>query len=266
MPTNPDILKAAMDAQGITDNNTRAGLAAICMGESNMQGYVERGYAHTSNDRIREVFGSRVESLSDEQLDEVKADDRSFFNTVYGGEWGARNLGNTETDDGYNFRGRGFIQLTGRANYQRYANCANHGEIMEQPGLANEPSTAAALAVAYILDRYHGGGFDAMLRCVGNNTPDIAARKREFYEQFVQTGEFNYVPAADSEPAPIPVVNYPIHQQVGVAAIVPSSVGLGAWIAELHGIKLPAEIIGDICGIIGGAASLFVHWKFGKRR
>ena len=32
-----------------------------------------------------------------------------------------RDLGNTGRPDGANFRGRGFVQLTGRANYTRYA-------------------------------------------------------------------------------------------------------------------------------------------------
>jgi LysM repeat protein/predicted chitinase len=31
----------------------------------------------------------------------------------------AKSLGNTQAGDGYNFRGRGFVQLTGRANYQK---------------------------------------------------------------------------------------------------------------------------------------------------
>lgn len=266
MPDNAVILRTAMDAQKVTDNDTRAGLAAICMGESHMQGYVERGYAHTSNERIRQVFGERVAALSDAELDDLKSDDRAFFNQVYGGAWGARNLGNTQPDDGYNFRGRGFIQLTGRSNYQRYANKTGHGEIMDNPGLANDPEIAAQLAVAYILDRYHGGGFEAMLRCVGNNTPDIAFTKAQYYHQFVESGEFNYDPnaPAPSQPAAT-VAPYPIHQQVAVAGLVPSTCGLAVWIAAVKGIHIPAEVIGDLFGVVTGCASLFVHWAWGKR-
>jgi len=96
----------------------------------------------------------------------------------------------TEPDDGFNFRGRGFIQLTGRGNYARYAAKIGRPDLMDNPDLANDPETAARLAVAYILDRYHGGGFEAMMRSVGNNTPDIAATKERFFEQFMASGEF----------------------------------------------------------------------------
>ena len=187
-----DDLKAAMTAAGMTDNDTRAMIAAICMGESAMQGYTEHGYAHTSNDRIREVFGSRVSGLDDDALDALKADDRRFFDRVYGAQFHVgQELGNTNPDDGYNFRGRGFIQLTGRANYERYSRIIGHPEIMSDPDLANEPAIAALLAVAYIRERYHGGGFEAMMRCVGNNTPDIAASKEAYYAQFRASGEFD---------------------------------------------------------------------------
>jgi putative chitinase len=49
-----------------------------------------------------------------------KANTKAIANLVYGGAWGKINLGNTKTGDGYNYRGRGLLQLTGKANYEAY--------------------------------------------------------------------------------------------------------------------------------------------------
>lgn len=47
------------------------------------------------------------------------ADQEGIANTIYGGPWGAKNLGNTQPGDGWTYRGRGLKQLTGRDNYRR---------------------------------------------------------------------------------------------------------------------------------------------------
>jgi predicted chitinase len=188
---NSDHLRKALDSQGVMDPMIRAGLAAIAMGESKMQGHTERGYSRTSNTRIREVFAARVAELSDTELNTLKAVDEDFFNWVYGSQFQSiHHLGNTGDDDGFNFRGRGFIQLTGRSNYTRYSEMIGRPDILDEPDRANDPELAAQLAVAYILDRFDGGDFDDLMAAVGNNTPDIKATKRAFFEQFMTSGEF----------------------------------------------------------------------------
>lgn len=57
-------------------------------------------------------------------------------------------LGNLKDGDGYKYRGRGLIQITGRANYQAYQNskyCT--GDIMEYPELLEEPLGATKSAM-----------------------------------------------------------------------------------------------------------------------
>ena len=56
---------------------------------------------------------------------------------------GNTGLGNTHPGDGYRFRGRGLIQLTGRANYEKYGtylkrdlSSGNNPDLVAQPDLA----------------------------------------------------------------------------------------------------------------------------------
>lgn len=63
-----------------------------------------------------------------------------------------RDLGNDGAPDGANFYGRGFVQLTGRANYTRYGSELGV-DLVTNPGLANDPQVAANLLARFLGDR-----------------------------------------------------------------------------------------------------------------
>lgn len=65
---------------------------------------------------------------------------------------GRTDLGNTEPGDGRRFKGRGVIQLTGRANY-RAAGAYLGLDLEGQPTLAAEPDTAWRVVAWYWLSR-----------------------------------------------------------------------------------------------------------------
>jgi putative chitinase len=58
---------------------------------------------------------------------------------------GRKGLDNTVKGDGYRYRGRGIIQLTGRANYRTYGALTNV-DLEAYPDLATRPDVAAAVA------------------------------------------------------------------------------------------------------------------------
>jgi Papain family cysteine protease len=63
-----------------------------------------------------------------------------------------KQLGNTLIGDGERFKGRGFVQLTGRDNYTRYGKLIGL-ELDKLPFLANYPDVAAVLLVRFLHDK-----------------------------------------------------------------------------------------------------------------
>ena len=65
---------------------------------------------------------------------------------------GRRDLGNTQPGDGARYHGRGYIQLTGRANYRSYGD--RLGVALERrPGLALRPAVGARVLARYFKER-----------------------------------------------------------------------------------------------------------------
>ena len=65
---------------------------------------------------------------------------------------GREDLGNVRAGDGYRYRGRGVLQITGRDNYRRFGALIGV-DIESQPDRAAEPAIAMALACAYWTSR-----------------------------------------------------------------------------------------------------------------
>ena len=97
----------------------------------------------------------RVETVSMKPISEFV----SRFNTSPGGHPfdlydNRKDLGNEGQPDGERYRGRGFVQLTGRSNYTRYSEVLGLGtQLVEEPDMANEPKIAARLLAHFLKDR-----------------------------------------------------------------------------------------------------------------
>jgi predicted chitinase len=65
-----------------------------------------------------------------------------------------RYLGNQQQGDGYKYRGRGLIQLTGRANYEHMSRVLGMGDaLVRNPDLANDPNIASKIAAEYFVEK-----------------------------------------------------------------------------------------------------------------
>ena len=80
----------------------------------------------------------------------------SHYNTSLGGHpfdlYDSRvDLGNLGPPDGERFKGRGFIQLTGRSNYALHGASIGLGnQLIDDPELANDPGIAARLLASFL--------------------------------------------------------------------------------------------------------------------
>lgn len=84
----------------------------------------------------------------------VERGQRSYFNKYEPGTSRGKALGNTLMGDGYKFRGRGYVQITGRRNYAK-AGTAVGADLLAHPEKALEPGIAARI----ILDGLEQGWF-----------------------------------------------------------------------------------------------------------
>ena len=94
--------------------------------------------------------------------------------------------GPEETKDGYKFRGRGFIQLTGKDNYTAFGKSINE-DIVSNPDLV--ATKYPLLSAAWFFSKNClkrcdlGSGEDAVLavtKCVNGGTIGLAERSKEF--------------------------------------------------------------------------------------
>ncbi len=99
----------------------------------------------------------------------------SQFNTdnrarPFGRYDGRKSLGNMHPGDGARFRGRGFVQLTGRFNYNKYGERIGV-DLLNSPEAANHASVAAQILAVFIADREF-----AILEALGNHHLATARR------------------------------------------------------------------------------------------
>lgn len=152
-------LNAAMDRYGIKDAKARASFL------SNVDNETGGGKKLTENPnfslkRWKELASNQknirnwLNAHKDNQEAAFKAlSQQDKVNIMYN-----KMIGNKYADDPWKFRGRGGMQLTGRANYQAYADYSGRQDIMSNPDLiATDPRLAADSAAWFFMKRSKAG-------------------------------------------------------------------------------------------------------------
>jgi predicted chitinase len=205
-------LKAACAKYGLTSPYAIAALLGIAGGECRWK-LVDEGFNYSAS-RLLQVFPSVFKGDQAKAQQYAGNPNNSLPELLYGYDTPkGKGLGNTQPGDGGKYIGRGYIQLTGRANYARYGNMIGK-DLLGNPSLLSDPTIAAEVSVKYMLDRCKvsqtdPGYFEAACKSVGFNTPDIKAKKKGYYECFLGQLQGNILSSGsngivvDSEGKPI---------------------------------------------------------------
>jgi len=191
-------LIAACDKVGLTTKEQKCALLGIAGGETRWIPQLE-SYNYSAS-RMKQIYSFATDEDIARYSDASKKGitREQFFSWAYGPtKRGKGFLGNLTDEDGGKYYGRGFIQLTGRANYARYQKLAqaegiNIDLINNPDSLDSDINVSALVAALYIKDRVakgtkptdHPGYFYAAKKAVGVNSPDITAKKTAYYEYF----------------------------------------------------------------------------------
>lgn len=139
---NVGYLLASMDKGGIYNPYLQAAILGVIGKESGFIPKEERCYNNTSLERIRKIFSEKLAGYSDAEVQALKQNCREFFDVVYGGKYG------NGPDEGYKYRGRGFNQITFKANYRNIGNIIGEN-LVANPDLLLRPDVAADATVAF---------------------------------------------------------------------------------------------------------------------
>ncbi len=147
--SNLDYIVQELNKSVITNPLAKAAMLAIVSKEIEFKLQQEGSYAHTSNERIRKIFGSDrfPKSMSDDDINILKANDKKFFDHVYG------NRNGNKPDEGYKYLGRGFNQITYKERYRRVGGLIGIN-LEDEPQKLNTLPVATAALIADFVDRF----------------------------------------------------------------------------------------------------------------
>ena len=146
------VIITAMNDLGITNKFTKIALLANIQKESNFVPKDEN-LNYTSVERIQKVFPGAVKKsgYGSKELEKFIKNPQELAEFVYGKASPlGPSMGNKDDGDGFKYRGRGFIQITGKNNYDAFGKIIGEN-LVQNPDKANDPYIAAKMAAAFVI-------------------------------------------------------------------------------------------------------------------
>jgi putative chitinase len=159
------LVRDQLSTMGITSPRAVANIMAQIQAESGFKPQSEN--LNYSGRTLFEMFGAGNRYKNKERfanIDEANAvaarGPEAVGNILYGGRMG------NALDEGFKYRGRGLIQLTGKDNYRKYSKLVGV-DLVSNPDEANELGTAAKIAATYFVQAKKGGTDLENIKSVG---------------------------------------------------------------------------------------------------
>ena len=233
----------ACDKVGLTTKEQKCALLAIAGGESGWIP-VEESYAFSNAEYLMKVFSFLTPEEAQKYTNAPKKGitREEFFSVVYGPTKRGKGFFGHKTDaEGGIYFGRGFIQLTGKSNYEKYTKLAKAAgydiDLVNNPtSLVTDINVSALVSALYLKDRTPKGinpnsspdYFNAAKAAVGVNLPHIAATKLKYYNYFYGSDSVSGVVKDAGAAVPgAPTVTASDQPGPSDAAITSGSFGIG---------------------------------------
>ena len=143
---NRDAMVREMLAQGITDPVSQAQIMANVDNETGGFTRIDENLNYKA-DRMMAMFKTAQKKGRAATEAAAAGGPRAIANFLYGGR-----MGNDENDDGWKYRGRGFIQLTGKGNYAAAGKYLGL-DLVNNPDLVFDPEVAAKTTMYFMTQR-----------------------------------------------------------------------------------------------------------------
>jgi putative chitinase len=174
-----DPLNAAMDRFDIVTAPRIAAFLGQCMVESGYLVHTEEGLYYRDAGRLAQIFPGNFRTAA--EAAPYAKNPAKLGARIY-----ADRLGNGDeaSGDGWRYRGRGLLQMTGRANYVDAASALARPYV-EQPQLVAQPEDACLTAAWFwhvhkLNALAEAGALDAITRAINGPGMVEAGRRRQF--------------------------------------------------------------------------------------
>lgn len=244
---------SAMAEAGITDPNSQAALMANVDNETGGFKRFDENLNYSSK-RLQEIFPKYYKNADDARAD--AGNPEAIANRVYGGR-----MGNKDPGDGYKYRGRGMIQLTGKDQYESMGKKLGI-DLVNNPDLAADPKYASKIAATFWktsgADKAAAAGDHVKARRIVNGgsigLKEVQEKTPEYLKQ-AMAGELTPAQTADKTKAAAPE---PAQKAMAstMATLKGSTQPIGVLAPASSAAKAPAPSAGGFAPAEPKAASI----------